>query len=99
MLVGHSENNEGQTKTIDAINAEMLKFMKNEIYADYKYQFKDSRWKDIFYKFEHIYNGGDEKPLNANVNDSLTEIDKYNINFLNEKIKKAKSGSNTLAAK
>jgi len=99
MLVGHSENNEGQTKTIDAINADMLKFMKNEIYADYKYQFKDSRWKDIFYKFEHVYNGGDEKPLNANVNDSLTEIDKYNINWIVQKLKGAKAQSNTLATK
>ncbi len=81
--------------------------MKNEIYADYAYQFKDKRWEEIFqgmqsYALPESYKDGNEiKPkLNAGtVDDSLTVIDKYNINWISQKLKEAKTPPNTLAAK
>jgi len=99
MIVGKSENNNGQTRTIDGINADMLRFMKNEIYADYNYQFKDNRWKDVFYKFEYKNTGEDEKPLNVKVDEYLTPIDKYNINWIVQKLKGLKAKPQTPAAK
>jgi hypothetical protein len=73
--------------------------MKNEIYADYGYQFKDKRWQEVFqnmpsYKYDE---NGNPRPGLASVNDSLTDIDKYNINWINQKLKGTKA--NSLAAK
>jgi hypothetical protein len=82
-------------KTIHGMTSEMIQYAKNEIFAEYQYKFKNPKWADLF---QSRFNR-DGAGKYTNVDDSLTEIDKYNINFLNEKIKKAKSGSNTLAAK
>jgi len=60
--------------------------MKNEIYADYRYQFKDKRWTDVFQSFYNDDSGTELKP-NVSVDDSLTAIDKYNINWINQKLK------------
>jgi hypothetical protein len=70
-------------KTIDHASPEILQVMKNEIYASYKYKFKSERWDAVFQKYR--YNGADTV-LNDNVDDSLTAIDKYNIEFLNRKL-------------
>lgn len=85
--------------TLDRITPEMLRYIKNEIYADYGYQFKDKRWQSVFqmmpsYKFD---DNGNPKPGLASVEDSLTEIDKYNINWITQKLKGTKG--NTLASK
>jgi len=86
-------------KTIDHITPELLRYIKNEIYADYGYQFKDKRWQVVFqmmpsYKFD---DNGKPIPGNASVEDSLTDVDKYNINWITQKLKGAKN--NTLASK
>ncbi len=70
-------------KTIDHATAEILQVMKNEIYASYRYQFKSSRWNEVFQRYKYA---GRDTVLNANVNDSLTAIDKYNIEFINRKL-------------
>ena len=88
-----------QTKTIEAITPEMLRYMKNEIYADYRYQFKDKRWVSVFSGIESDYKDGKELPLNPTVDDSLTEIDKYNINWISQKLKGGKTSSKVLASK
>ena len=88
-----------QTKTIEAITPEMLRYMKNEIYADYRYQFKDKRWERVFAYMEDHYGFDNEKPLNVAVDDSLTEIDKYNINWISQKLKGGKTSSKVLASK
>lgn len=66
-----------------AISAEVLRYMKNEIYADYNYKFKDKRWTEIF--SQQFY--GSYKAENTSVQDSLTEIDKYNIQWIDKKLK------------
>lgn len=79
--------------TMDHVNQSLLQYMKNEIYASYKYKFKNPKWNDIF---EYRFSQGDTT-RNANVDDSLTTIDKYNISFINNKLNRQKN--NTLAAK
>lgn len=77
------------------LTPEVLRYMKNEIYADYKYKFKDKRWNDIFYDF---YDEG-KTGQNTSVQDSLTEIDKYNIQWIDQKLKNLPViKKNTLAA-
>ncbi|HEY9195462.1 MAG TPA: YARHG domain-containing protein, partial [Mucilaginibacter sp.] len=74
----------GSIKTVDHVTKEMLQYMKNEIYASYRYRFKNQRWNDVFeYRFNNV-NGDTTK--NASVDDSLTVIDKYNIAFINNKL-------------
>ncbi len=78
--------------TIDHLTKEMLQYMKNEIYASYGYQFKSEKWTEAFGGRFDRYDG----PKNINVNDSLTDIEKYNINWINSKLNQQKQ--NTLAA-
>lgn len=77
------------------LTPEVLRYIKNEIYADYKYKFKDKRWNEVFYDFY----GEGKTGQNASVQDSLTEIDKYNINWIDQKLKGTKISSNALAVK
>ena len=89
-----------QEKTIDQITPEMLRYIKNEIYADYRYQFKDKRWMEVFADMQSYNNySGTDRPNNVNVDDSLTVIDKYNLNWIAQKLKGAKTKPNTLAAR
>ncbi len=90
----------GQEQTIDHITPEILRYMKNEIYADYGYKFKDSRWQRVFEDMPaYGYDPNSQKPKESNVSvdDSLTETDKYNINWINQKLKGTKN--NTIASK
>ena len=102
LLIGSGSEKQMQKKTINQVTPEMLRYMKNEIFADYAYQFKDKRWVSIFENGdnpaynEHISNN---KPNNVSVDDSLTVIDKYNINWINQKLKGTKAPQNTIAAK
>jgi hypothetical protein len=91
---------EVKKKSIKQLTPEMLRYIKNEIYADYRYQFKDKRWKNVFSYITGDYeNGyGEKVPVNANVDDSLTLIDKYNVNFIDQKLKALKQHP-TLAVK
>lgn len=69
-------------KTVSHLTNEMLQYMKNEIYGSYLYKFKNPRWEEIMgYRF-----GDSEKAKNVSVDDSLTAIDKYNINWINSKL-------------
>jgi len=66
-------------KVITGLTPAMLRYMKNEIYADYNYIFKDKKWASIFGDGMVEY-----KAENANVDDRLTEIDRYNLNWINQ---------------
>ena len=90
---------DSKTKTIETLTPEMLRYIKNEIYADYRYQFKDKRWVTVFSGIESDYKDGKELPLNPIVDDSLTEIDKYNINWISQKLNGGKTSSKALASK
>lgn len=82
-------------KGVDYTPVEVLRYMKNEIYAQYHYQFKDPKWTKVFqYRFSY----DEDKLANPNVDDSLTVIDKYNINFLDQKLKGIKTPAKVLAA-
>jgi hypothetical protein len=81
-------------KTIDHATKEILQVMKNEIYASYNYKFKNPRWDIVF---GSRFDKGNGVNGNANVDDSLTVIDKYNISFINSKLNTKKA--NTLASK
>jgi hypothetical protein len=74
---------------LDHLTPEILQYAKNEIYADYKYHFKDKRWREVFVNITDDYDSvkPKDKPANVSVDDSLTAIDKYNINFINQKLK------------
>ena len=95
LLIGAGRYNEGQKKDIDHLTPEILRYMKNEIYADYRYEFKDKRWKEVFQNIEYTYDKESHKLLEGNmtVDDSLTAIDKYNINWINQKLKSTQEKS------
>ncbi|MDB4901926.1 MAG: hypothetical protein JWQ63_1207 [Mucilaginibacter sp.] len=101
MLIGTGLYDKREKKTLDHVTTEMLDYIKNEIFADYRYQFKDKRWENVFMDMPsyNSYSNGHQNPYNVNVNDSLTEIDKYNINYISQKLKEVKTNSNKLAAK
>lgn len=82
-----------KTKRSTQLTPEVLRYMKNEIYAEYKYKFKDKRWNEIFYDFY----GEGKTGQNTTVDDSLTEIDKFNIQWIDQKLKAAPT--KVLAAK
>jgi hypothetical protein len=92
-VIGTYQNKQTTTETIDHTNPAILQLMKNEIYASYQYKFKNQRWNDVFVNRFGRYDKGNL----ANVDDSLTVIDKYNISFINSKLNAQKG--NTLAAK
>ena len=55
---------------------EQLDVMRNEIFADYGYRFSTDKWREYFenkFWYEASYD---------NVNEFLTEIEKYNINLI-----------------
>jgi hypothetical protein len=89
----YNENHEQSVK----LKSQYLNYVKNEIYASYGYKFKDSLWTAIF-----IDRGDDYSGKNVSVDDSLTAIDKYNINWLSQKIKATQNktpANKSLAAK
>jgi len=55
-----------------------LDIMRNEIFADYGYKFKSPVWADYFNQKSWY------KPNTNNVSDLLTEIDRYNIQYILE---------------
>jgi hypothetical protein len=96
MLVGSGDYNNRDEKKLDHVTAEMLRYMKNEIYADYAYKFKDQRWLAVFQDMDsygYDPKTKDQKVPNTSVDDSLTDIDKYNINWITQKLKGAKATS------
>jgi hypothetical protein len=99
MLTGTGFFDKRKKSTIDQLTPEILSYMKNEIYADYRYNFKDKRWQRVFAEMNSYNSKGTDKelPNNTNVDDSLTAIDKYNINWINNKLKQSKP-TQTLAA-
>jgi hypothetical protein len=61
---------------ITGLSVDDLDVMRNEIFAEYGFIFKSPKWKQYFEK-QPWY-----KPRFDNVDDQLTEIDKYNIKFI-----------------
>lgn len=92
-VLSNYTNNQSNSRTVDHATPAILQLMKNEIYASYQYKFKNERWNEIFRGRFDRYDKGNL----ANVDDSLTVIDKYNISFINSKLNAQKG--NTLAAK
>lgn len=84
--------------SINKVNTEMLRYMKNEIYADYKYHFKDTTWRNIFQDNMFKYYS-DKDQYNDSIDDSLTAIDKYNLAFINKKLNAQPVSKKVLAAK
>ena len=66
-----------------------ITFIKNEIYASYHYKFKDDRWNNVF---AGSFDRSDDN-LKASVDDSLSDIEKYNIKWLDSKLRVAKSSA------
>ncbi|HVV56111.1 MAG TPA: YARHG domain-containing protein, partial [Mucilaginibacter sp.] len=96
---GSTPDLQGKQQIVNRITAEMLRYMKNEIYADYAYKFKDPRWQEVFEDMPSYYDNKSGNPkANVSVDDSLTDIDKYNIEWINRKLKSLKLGT-TLAEK
>lgn len=58
------------------LSIEDLDFMRNEIFADYGYKFKSKKWQKLFGKYSWY------KPMYDNVDEFLTEIDRYNIEVI-----------------
>jgi hypothetical protein len=65
-------------KEIGDLTKSELDVMRNEIFADHGYIFKTDKWKDYFSKQEWY------SPRYENVNDSLSTIENYNIEFDSE---------------
>ncbi len=80
-------------KPVDHMTPEILSYMKNEIFASYGYKFKDDKWNEVF--------GGrfNRDTLKSNVDDSLTVIEKYNVSWINQKLKETSVKPNALAVK
>lgn len=74
----HIEDYEGQGSLLlwDHLDTEDLDVMRNEIFAEYGYKFKSEKWQNYFSKFPW-YN-----PQHENVEEFLSEIDKYNIDVI-----------------
>lgn len=71
-------------QAVDRLTPEVLAYMKNEIFASYGYRFKNPGWTTAFEeRFNQYF---DDKDKHDKVDDSLTVIDKYNINWLSKKI-------------
>jgi hypothetical protein len=71
-------------KTHYSINE--LDIMRNEIFADYGYNFKSEKWQEYFSQFSWY------KPKYDNVDDQLTEIDKHNIKVILKQKEEIESG-------
>ena len=64
--------------------------MRNEIFAEYGYRFKNERWKNIFEEQDWY------RPQYDNVDDQLTEIDRYNIQLILQRKEKLLQDPNNL---
>jgi len=60
----------------NGFSGEEYDYMRNEIFASYGYKFKSKKWQKIFSEFDWY------KPLFDNVDDSLTDIERENIQYL-----------------
>ena len=60
----------------DHLTIEDLDVMRNEIYASYGYKFKKAKWQDYFGNQKWY------KPRFDNVEDQMTEIDRYNVDLI-----------------
>ena len=67
--------------------------MRNEIFAEYGYKFKSKKWQEFFAKYDWY------KPVKDNVDEFLTEKDKYNIKVILETKAKMKGHENQYTKK
>lgn len=75
----------GKVKTQTYLTIADLEVMKNEIFAEYGYMFTKPQWREYFKKKKWY------KPTQTNVDPFLTEIDRYNIAFIDNLIEKMKA--------
>jgi hypothetical protein len=75
---GQWESDRPNLVVVSGISIEEIDVMRNEIFAEYGFIFKSPKWKDYF-SAKSWY-----KPQYDNVDQFLTETDKYNIKFLLE---------------
>ncbi|WKZ59244.1 MAG: YARHG domain-containing protein [Cyclobacteriaceae bacterium] len=66
------------------LSKDQLDIMRNEIFAEYGFKFKTEKWKTYF-EDKSWYT-----PANDNVDHLLTEIDRHNIQFILEYLKRHK---------
>jgi len=71
-----SEDEMGQVEVIHHLSVNDLDVMRNEIFAEYGYKFKNEKWQNFFGQFDWY------EPLYDNVDSLLTEKDKYNIKII-----------------
>lgn len=79
--------------TYDHMTPEVLSYMKNEIYAAHDYRFNNKKWAEIF--ADRL--GRDEFGKYDNVDNKLSDIEKYNVAWISNKLNSMKS--NKLAAR
>lgn len=70
------KNGDPNVIVVSGVSSDELDVMRNEIFAEYGFIFKSSKWKNYFEKKPWY------KPRFDNVNDQLTETDKANIEFI-----------------
>jgi hypothetical protein len=76
---------------------EGLQYMRNEIYASYYYKFPDSKWNSTFQENAFFKSMNRSKETHDNVDNLLTDIDKYNIKWIDQKLKNI-SGQTQIAS-
>lgn len=89
-----TKGEKSEKNKLSTLNTELLEWIKNDIYADYAYKFTNKRWAAIMEGGSAYYQkGGDynNKHYSQNTEDSLTAIDKYNIDFINQKLGSSKT--------
>jgi len=78
-------NYENNIMVYEYLTLEDLDLMRNEIFAEYGMKFKTDKWKMYFQKYDWY------KPTYDNVDNRLTEIDKYNLKIILEISEKLKT--------
>jgi len=86
--ISDKKNEHTQSPQTEYLRPKFYQYLINEIYADYGYKFKNDKWNENFQNSNNFY---PYKAENTSVDDSLTAIDKYNINFLKQKMKGSKA--------
>lgn len=73
---GSWEDGDPNVVVLSGISSEEMDLMRNEIFAEYGFIFKSPKWKEYFKDMPWY------TPRYDKVDDQLTEIDKYNIQFI-----------------
>ncbi|MEO3402714.1 YARHG domain-containing protein [Mucilaginibacter sp. CAU 1740] len=83
----HTDSVNRESQQANQLSKEALLYAKNEIYASYHYKFTDKRWNDIFQENQFFKSLNPGTQSRDNVDNLLTAIDKYNIEWIDQKLK------------